>query len=204
MELKGEEELFQIEVSDDALALYAACYDAVTSMRVSENRPGGEGRFYSWCKRVTQGGDRDAAEVQDSAADWACCVALQEDYFDCKLQQTYSTVLVSALLVTITLPLCIAPPPDSSHCPDDECGNYLTFRAYNLLLGAATSSFLLSILTSVQLVQAATRPYTKVDTLVLWLNEGNILVYHASHVRRRGIPSGKCCHLLLLELRFGC
>ena len=146
-----------LHCTDEILQRYAVTFDAITT------------RIKAYGVGLHGGGPIPFA------ADMAACIALQEDYFEGKLQQIYSTVLVSALFVTVTIGPVTSPPAEFSACADDDCANDLNFRVSNVLLALSTFSFLLSILSSIHLIRAITRAYTEADIAVVWVQAGNDL-----------------------------
>ena len=98
--------------------------------------------------------------------------------FEEKATQLGTSVLISALLVTMVLPAALAPQPFAS-CeagdstdPLGDCTYDVLYNVYTAFLLASLSAFFLSILVMMAAMRAITRPYTNMDTLVVWMKKG--------------------------------
>lgn len=111
--------------------------------------------------------------LEDGIADFACFYALQPNAFDEKASQLGACVLISALLITVSLPTYFSPSNEYDSCDDDEtCNKHMTYRVFAGLMLCSSALFFISILFSVFELMLLTRPYTEVDTLVTWLTIG--------------------------------
>ncbi len=119
--------------------------------------------------------------VRNAGVDWSVNLAMQPTYFERKINQIGSAVLCSALLISITISPVLSPAEDFGTCPDADssrnasCANDILFRAHYVVLTVSSFMFIMSILASLSFVRAITRPYSEVDTLVLYARVGAAL-----------------------------
>ena len=118
----------------------------------------------------------------DTVNDFACLYALQVNGFEEKSTQVGTIVLVAALLITMVLPTALSPQPFPRCNPnmaDDEslagCVTDSLYSTYIVMVLISVAAFTLSILFSISLIQALTRPYTEMDTLVVWMRLGRLM-----------------------------
>lgn len=101
--------------------------------------------------------------------DWAMSVAMAPEWYGESLStRINNTMLVSALLITVTVAILLYPPEYALSFDDDVQRNETALRSYFYLCSICNLCFIISIVLGVAFVEnAMSRAYTEADKMIL-------------------------------------
>ena len=140
-----------------------------------------------------------------TVADWSIAVALAPDWFGEGLStRINNTMLVSALLITVTTALLLYPPqyalPDGL-TDDDIAYSQSNLRGFFYICSLANLLFIISIIFGVAFVEnAMSRAYTEADKMYLIAKNYHILVQLHTYTHTLLHPPHKHCGTLISPL----